>query len=92
MKILLVYPRFPDTLWSFRNAMKFIGRKASFPPLGLMTVAAMLPGPRDKRLVDMNVLPLADSDLHWADFGFISAMTIQRQSAQVIIDVAGDWG
>ena len=66
--------------------MKFIGRKASFPPLGLMTVAAMLPGPWDKRLVDMNVRPLADSDLQWADFVFISAMTIQRQSAQVIID------
>jgi radical SAM superfamily enzyme YgiQ (UPF0313 family) len=86
MKILLVYPRYPDTFWSFRNAMKFIGRKASFPPLGLMTVAAMLPESWEKRLVDMNVRPLVDSDLRWADYVFISAMTIQRQSAQVVID------
>jgi radical SAM superfamily enzyme YgiQ (UPF0313 family) len=86
MKILLVYPHYPDTFWSFRNAMKFIDRKASFPPLGLLTVAAMLPGPWEKRLVDMNVRPLADEDLKWADYVFISAMTIQRQSAREVID------
>lgn len=85
MKILLVYPRYPDTFWSFRHALKFIGRKASFPPLGLLTVAAMLPGEWEKRLVDMNVRPLADSDLAWADYVFISAMTIQRESAQEVI-------
>lgn len=85
MKILLVYPLYPDTFWSFRYAMKFIGRKASFPPLGLLTVAAMLPGRWQKRLVDMNVSPLSDGDLAWADYVFISAMTIQRQSAQEII-------
>ncbi|HXV21798.1 MAG TPA: B12-binding domain-containing radical SAM protein [Desulfuromonadales bacterium] len=86
MKILLVYPHYPDTFWSFRNAMKFIDRKASFPPLGLLTVASMLPGPWGKRLVDMNVRPLADEDLKWADYVFISAMTIQRQSAREVID------
>jgi radical SAM superfamily enzyme YgiQ (UPF0313 family) len=85
MKILLVYPLYPDTFWSFRYALKFIGRKASFPPLGLLTVAAMLPGEWEKRLVDMNVRPLADEDLAWADYVFISAMTIQRKSAQEII-------
>lgn len=85
MKILLVYPLYPETFWSFRHALKFIGRKASFPPLGLLTVAAMLPGEWEKRLVDMNVRPLADDDLAWADYVFISAMTIQRQSAQEVI-------
>jgi radical SAM superfamily enzyme YgiQ (UPF0313 family) len=85
MKILLVYPLYPDTFWSFRHALKFIGRKASFPPLGLLTVAAMLPGAWEKRLVDMNVRTLADEDLKWADCVFISAMTIQRQSAQEVI-------
>ncbi len=85
MNILLVYPRYPDTFWSFRHALKFIGRKASFPPLGLLTVAAMLPGEWDKRLVDMNVRPLAESDLAWADYAFVSAMAIQRESAQEVI-------
>ena len=86
MKILLVYPHYPDTFWSFRHALKFIDRKASFPPLGLLTVAAMLPGEWEKRLVDMNVRPLSDQDLEWADYVFISAMTIQRKSAQEVID------
>jgi radical SAM superfamily enzyme YgiQ (UPF0313 family) len=85
MKILLVYPYYPDTFWSFRHALKFIGRKASFPPLGLLTVAAMLPVEWEKRLVDMNVCPLADEELAWADYVFISAMTIQRKSAQEVI-------
>jgi len=85
MKILLVYPHYPDTFWSFRHALKFIGRKASFPPLGLLTVAAMLPGEWEKRLVDMNVRPLSDADLEWADYVFISAMTIQRESSQEVI-------
>ncbi|MSN24952.1 MAG: DUF4070 domain-containing protein [Geobacter sp.] len=86
MKILLVYPHYPDSFWSFRYALKFINRKASFPPLGLLTVAAMLPVDWEKRLVDMNVLPVSDEELAWADFVFISAMTIQRNSAQDVID------
>jgi radical SAM superfamily enzyme YgiQ (UPF0313 family) len=85
MKILLVYPHYPDTFWSFRHALKFIDRKASFPPLGLLTVAAMLPVEWQKRLVDMNVRPLGDEDLEWADYVFISAMTIQRKSAREVI-------
>src|SRR5512138_3060380 len=85
MKILLVYPHYPDTFWSFRHALRFIGRKASFPPLGLLTVAAMLPGEWEKRLVDMNVRALSDEDLEWADYVFISAMTIQRKSAKEVI-------
>jgi len=86
MRILLVYPRYPDTFWSFRHALKFIGRKASFPPLGLLTVAAMLPEKWEKELVDMNVRPLANDDLEWADYVFISAMTIQQKSAREVID------
>ncbi|RII28858.1 MAG: B12-binding domain-containing radical SAM protein [Geobacter sp.] len=85
MKILLVYPHYPNTFWSFRHAMKFIGRKASFPPLGLLTVAAMLPAAWDKKLVDMNVRPLSDKEIEWADYVFISAMTVQRESAQEVI-------
>ena len=85
MNILLVYPHYPDTFWSFRYALRFIGRKASFPPLGLLTVAAMLPVGWDKKLVDMNVCSLPDSELEWADFVFISAMDIQRESAGEVI-------
>jgi radical SAM superfamily enzyme YgiQ (UPF0313 family) len=92
MKILLVYPHYPDTFWSFRYALKFIDRKASFPPLGLLTVAAMLPGEWEKKVVDMNVRPLADQDLAWADYVFISAMTIQRKSAQEVINRCGRLG
>lgn len=85
MKILLVYPEYPDTFWSFRHALKFIGKKAAFPPLGLLTVAAILPVTWEKRLVDMNVQPLSEQALAWADFVFISAMTIQRESVKDIL-------
>ncbi len=86
MNILLLYPRFPDTFWSFSHALRFIGKKAAFPPLGLITVAALLPEKFEKRLVDLNVDPLTDADLSWADMVFISAMAIQRKSCHDIID------
>lgn len=86
MKILLIYPWYPDTFWSFRHALRFISRKASFPPLGLLTVAAMLPGEWEKRVVDLNVTPLADADISWADYVFISAMSIQQESARTVIE------
>jgi hypothetical protein len=82
MNILLVYPQIPDTFWSFKHALKFIRRKASIPPLGLITVAAMLPAVWEKRLVDINVERLRQADLDWADYVFISAMAIQRKSAE----------
>src|SRR5512147_1921616 len=85
MKILLIYPEFPDTFWSFKHALKFIRRKAGSPPLGLLTVAAMLPQDWAKRLVDLNVCRLTDKDLAWADTVFISAMIVQRDSAKEII-------
>jgi len=81
MKILLIYPKYPDTFWSFKHALKFILKKASFPPLGLLTVASMLPKEWEKKLIDMNVSALAQEDLKWADYVFISAMVIQKKSA-----------
>ena len=85
MKTLLIYPEFPDTFWSFKHALKFIRKKASSPPLGLLTVAAMLPAEWEKRLVDLNVTTLTEADLAWADYVLISAMTLQRESARGII-------
>ena len=85
MKILLVYPKYPETFWSFKYALKFISRKASLPPLGLLTVAAMLPPDWEVRLVDKNVRKLRDADLLWADYVFLSAMSIQRASTESVI-------
>jgi radical SAM superfamily enzyme YgiQ (UPF0313 family) len=85
MKALLIYPEFPDTFWSFKHALKFIRKQASLPPLGLLTVAAMLPSNWEKRLVDLNVRKLTEQDLAWADMAFISAMVVQRDSAKQII-------
>lgn len=86
MKVLLIYPEFPDTFWSFKHALKFIRKRASSPPLGLLTVAAMLPATWQKRLVDLNIQKLAEKDLGWADVVFISAMTAQRKSTQAVIE------
>ena len=85
MRILLVYPEFPDTFWSFKHALRFIHKKAASPPLGLLTVAAMLPVEWEKRLVDLNVTNLTPKDLAWADYVFISAMIVQRDSARAVI-------
>ena len=85
MKVLLVYPRYPDTFWSFSHALRFIGKKASLPPLGLLTIAAMLPKKWDLKLVDLNVSLLKDEDISWADYVFIGGMTIQKSSAKKII-------
>jgi radical SAM superfamily enzyme YgiQ (UPF0313 family) len=85
MNVLLIYPKFPDTFWSFKYALKFIRKKAAFPPLGLLTVAAMLPDEFHKRLVDVNMDSLTDDDLSWADMAFIGGMAVQRDSAKQII-------
>jgi radical SAM superfamily enzyme YgiQ (UPF0313 family) len=86
VRILLVYPQTPDTFWSFKHALKFISKKAAFPPLGLLTVAAMLPAEWEKKLVDMNVSTLTDKDLEGADYVFISAMVVQQDSARDVIN------
>lgn len=84
MNILLLYPKFPDTFWSFKHAIEFISKKASVPPLGLVTIAAMLPKNWNKKLVDLNIQTLRQSDIDWADLVFVSAMSVQRAS---VIDV-----
>jgi radical SAM superfamily enzyme YgiQ (UPF0313 family) len=85
MNILLVYPEFPDTFWSFKHALKFVHKKSSSPPLGLLTVAAMVPATWEKRLVDMNIQALKEEELLWADMVLISAMTVQRESVKDVL-------
>ena len=92
MKILLVYPEFPDTFWSFKHALRFIQKKAASPPLGLLTVAALLPAEWEKRLVDLNITSLTAKDLAWADYVFISAMIVQREAARSLIARCKDFG
>jgi radical SAM superfamily enzyme YgiQ (UPF0313 family) len=86
MNALLIYPEFPDTYWSFKHALKFLGKRAAQPPLGLMTVAALLPAGWKKRLVDANVERLRDRDLAWADVVLLSAMHIQSESLAAIVE------
>ena len=85
MKVLLVYPEFPDTFWSFKHALKFIRKKSSAPPLGLLTIGALLPKEWEKCLIDLNVQALTNKDLNWADMVFISGMTVQREPAKRVI-------
>ncbi|MBI5691029.1 MAG: B12-binding domain-containing radical SAM protein [Verrucomicrobia bacterium] len=85
MNALLLYPEFPSTFWSFKHALKFICKRASLPPLGLLTVAALLPRSWRLRLVDLNVRALSDRDLAWADLVCLSAMMAQGASARAVI-------
>ena len=85
MKILLIWPKFPTTFWSFKYALPFIGKRAAFPPLGLLTVASLLPQEWEKKLIDLNVEDLKDRDILWADFIFLSAMILQKNSVKKIV-------
>ncbi|HEY0005716.1 MAG TPA: DUF4070 domain-containing protein [Pyrinomonadaceae bacterium] len=92
MKVLLVYPEFPDTYWSFRHALLMEGKRSAFPPLGLLTVSAMLPDDWERRLVDMNVRPLKESDIEWADIVMASAMLVQKESLRRVVELAKRMG
>jgi len=89
-KILMVYPKIPTTYWSFEYALPFIDKKSSLPPLGLMTVAAMLPSKYEVRLIDLNVATIEAADIEKADIVFVSAMIVQKQSFEEIIALCKD--
>ncbi len=89
MNALLISPKYPDTYWSYKHALKFIRKKAGQPPLGLMTIASFLPDKTwSKKLIDLNVSLLNDKDIKWADYIFIGAMSVQSVSADAIIKKA----
>ncbi|MYB07900.1 MAG: DUF4070 domain-containing protein [Gemmatimonadetes bacterium] len=83
---LLLYPKHPPTYWGNNYALDLLGIKAAFPPLGLLTVAAMFPSRYNLRVVDLNVTPLEESDLEWADLAFTSTMIPQRPSLEEVVE------
>ena len=85
MKVLLVNPEFPDTYWSFRHALPFEGKRCAFPPLGLLTVSALLPASWERRLVDLNIEKLRTSDIEWADMVMATAMLVQEDSLRDVV-------
>ncbi len=85
MNILLVCPEYPETFWSFKHALRFISKKVGQPPLGLLTVASLLPAEWEKRLVDLNLTTLTSKDLQWADYVFLGGMSVQADSAREVI-------
>jgi len=85
VKVLLVNPEFPDTYWSFRHALPFEGKRSAFPPLGLLTVSALLPPSWERRLVDLNVRRLKNSDIEWADMVMATAMLVQKDSLKLVV-------
>lgn len=85
MKVLMINPEFPDTYWSFRHALPFEGKRCAFPPLGLLTVSALLPPSWERKLVDLNVQSLKQSDIEWADMVFATAMLVQKESLKEVV-------
>jgi radical SAM superfamily enzyme YgiQ (UPF0313 family) len=92
MKILLIYPEYPDTFWSYKHALTFIHKKASLPPLGLLTVSSLLPKDWEKKLIDLNVNRLTDEDIINADLVMISSMIVQINSVKEIIKRVKSFG
>ncbi|MER3434370.1 MAG: B12-binding domain-containing radical SAM protein [Leptolyngbya sp. ERB_1_1] len=78
MRVLLLYPVFPQSFWSFEKALQLVGRKAMLPPLGLITVAAILPQEWEFKLVDRNVRDVTEAEWNWADLVIMSAMIVQK--------------
>src|SRR5436190_13264813 len=92
MKVLLINPEFPDTYWSFRHALPFEGKRCAFPPLGLMTVSALLPDTWERRMIDLNVRKLKSADIEWADMVFATAMLVQKDSLKEVVKRAKAMG
>ena len=86
MNVLLLYPEFPKTTyWSLHNALPYIGKKASLPPLGLITIAALLPKEWNLKLIDLNIEKLKNKDIEWSDIVFTSTMIVQKESHRNVV-------
>lgn len=89
MNVLMVWPRLPATFWSFKHVLNISSKKVAYPPLGLLTVAALLPREWNVRLVDLNVSAFQTEDLAWADYIMVSAMWVQKESVLDILHICG---
>jgi radical SAM superfamily enzyme YgiQ (UPF0313 family) len=85
MRALLVQGSSQPTYWGYRHALSFIGKDAPHPPLGLATLAALLPQAWDLRVHDLHLGPLADADLRWADAVLVSGMLVQADSMREVL-------
>ncbi len=91
MKILLLSPPTPETFWSFKHVLPFVSKRAAFPPLGLLTVAGLLPKDWELRLADLNVRALSDADLRWADYVMLSAMIVHKPAVTALVKRCRDF-
>lgn len=78
MRVLLIYPVFPPTFWSYEKILELVNRKVLLPPLGLITVAAILPQEWEFKLVDRNIRAVTEAEWEWADLVLMSAMIVQK--------------
>jgi len=92
MHVLLVYPRFPKTFWSYEKILELVNRKVLLPPLGLVTVAAILPQTWEFKLVDVNIRPVTEAEWQWADMVIMSAMIVQKDDIIRHISIAKYYG
>jgi len=89
--ILLVYPKIPSsTYWSFIHTLKFINRKTALPPLGLATIASIIPDKYNIKIIDMNIEKLTKNDIKNSDAVFVSAMIVQKESMQEVLKMCRD--
>ncbi len=92
MKVLLIYPEMPKTFWNMKFLSQMVGKKSDYPPLGLLTVAALLPKDWEVKLIDLNTNHLTSKQLKWPDLIFIGAMSVQIDSAKQIVDLCKSKG
>ena len=78
MRTLLIYPVFPQTFWSYDKILELVERKLLLPPLGLITVAGILPPEWEFKLVDRNIRPVTEAEWEWSELVILSAMIVQK--------------
>ena len=86
MKILLIYPEYENTFWNLKKVLRILGKKAAYPPLGLLTIAAMMPDSWEKKLIDMNCQALKNENIYWVDYVLISSIIGQKQSTRDVVN------